>query len=96
MDTQQIVTAVATTLQAIKTLRDLIPKLPSKLDKDLAEHALKDAEEGLQVAHAQAAQHLGFVLCYRHWPPAIMVDEGDMLNDKWRCLTCGKIDGVTD
>jgi hypothetical protein len=54
---------------------------------------IEDAERTIATAEAQFAKALGYQLCRRHWPPAIMLADGEdprTLTERWKCPDCGE------
>lgn len=71
-------------IEALKSLKDLLPNSPQKT---AAELTLTQAEKSFQIAEAQAAEYLGYVLCRCDWPPQIGLRQSD---DSFRCPKCGR------
>ena len=61
--------------------------LPESDKREKAERAAAAAEANFQEAEASLAKKLGYDLCLRCWPPAIMLLNDD---DVLACRGCGK------
>jgi len=77
---------VSTTINALKTLKDLIPSNKEKTD---IEEKLKEAEKNLKIAEAEIAKGFDYKICRRHFPPGILLDLDEF---KLKCNTCGHIE----
>jgi hypothetical protein len=87
MNIQAIREGLTITGNVIGILTSAKDKLPAGKKRDEVERLLVDAEERLKEAETRIAHELGFPICKRCWPPAIMVhnDDGEFI-----CRNCGK------
>ncbi len=87
MDINELTPWIESAKSAIATLKLIKDLLPSGAKREEAEKLIAKAEHDLRLADAALARDLGYGLCFRHFPPGILLEEdGDVL----RCHTCGK------
>ena len=72
---------ILTAIQSMKVLVDLFKSAKDALPDDLPKKAeitrqIDAAEKATQLAEAQVAEALGYVLCQCTWPPQIMLRKG--------------------
>lgn len=77
---------VSSTIATLKKLKDLIPASDKKQD---VEKQLEEAENNIKIAQAEIAKGFNFQLCYRHFPPGIMLEIAPY---KSKCNTCGNVE----
>ena len=89
MDIESIskgISIVSTTINTLKSLKDLIPSNKEKAEFD---KILEEAEKNLKIAEAEIAKGFGYQICRRHFPPGILLDLDEF---KLKCNTCGHVD----
>jgi len=83
---QALSTALTIYEKASKVIREWIGKMPDNPTREAATKDLKQAEESMEIAKAQMAESLGYLLCRKHFPPGIMLKVRDGV---FSCKTCG-------
>ena len=78
--------------KAAKIVREWTGKMPDTPEKKEATKDLKQAKEAMELAKAQMAESLGYLLWRRHFPPGIMLKVRDGI---FSCQTCGDTIGNT-
>jgi hypothetical protein len=79
---------VSTTINTLKTLKDLMPSKEEKID---VEEKLIEAEKNPKIAEAEIAKGFDYKICRKHFPPGILLDLDE---DKFKCNTCGHIEDL--
>ena len=77
-------------LGALKDAKDIAGSGPAAEEIG---RRIEDAERTIATAEAQFAKALGYQLCRRHWPPAIMLAAGEdprTFAERWKCPDCGE------
>jgi hypothetical protein len=85
MDINSLAKGVSLFGSALTAVRQALELLPNSAKKADAVAAIERAEREFKLAEATAATNLGYELCHRHFPPEIMLSEG---NNIWECPTC--------
>jgi len=90
MDIDALSKGVGLFSSAIAALKQVINLVPDSAKKKEAAAALEQAQKEFQLAEVETAKELGHEICYRHFPPGIMLMESDT---HWKCPKCGTIIG---
>jgi hypothetical protein len=77
---------VSTTITTLKNIKELIPSGNKKQD---VEKKLEEAEKSIKIAEAEIAKGFNFQLCYRHFPPGVMLEIAPF---KSKCNTCENVE----
>ena len=82
--------------QALGAAKDAKDLIENPTQREAVETTLVEAERQIQIAEAQMAKSLGFLLCQCQWPPPICLQVGYVVDNyqnvpQLKCPKCGEL-----